>query len=73
MSDRIIQRDEVWDFIEKRGSITHRQAEDYIGCMRLASRINELRKMGKPIKTEMIPKKNRWNRTVYIARYSKGA
>ena len=73
MADRLIQRDEVWDFIEKRGSITQRQAEDCIGCMRLASRIDELRKMGKPIKTEMIPKKNRWKRTVYVARYVKGA
>jgi len=71
MENRIPQRDEVWQFIEKHGSITHRQAEDYIGCMRLASRISELRKMGKNIKKEMIPVKNRRNRTVYIARYSK--
>lgn len=70
MADKI-QRDQVWDFIEEFGSITHRQAEDEIGCMRLASRIGELRKMGKHIKSTMIPVKNRRGKTVYIAQYSK--
>ena len=71
MSEKVIQRDEVWQFIEENGSITHRQAEDEIGCMRLASRISELRKQGKPIKSTMIPVKNRKGKTVYIAQYSK--
>ena len=67
----MIQRDEVLAFMEKYGSITDRQAEDEIGCRRLASRINELRNMGHKIKTDMVPVKNRHNKTVYIARYSK--
>ena len=65
------QREEVYNFIESHGSITDRQAEEFIGCRRLSARINELRKQGKNIKTDMVPVKNRHNKTVYIARYSK--
>lgn len=65
------QADDVLAFLQKHGSITHRQAEDYLGCMRLASRIHELRKKRKlNIKSEMIAVKARNGRVSHIARYS---
>ena len=70
-NSRPTQADDVLDFLQKHGSITHRQAEDFLGCMRLASRICELKK--KPniqIKSEMVRVKARNGRVSYIARYS---
>ena len=65
------QADDVLAFMRENGSITHRQAEDEIGCMRLASRICELKhKRNIPIKREMIRVKAHNGRTAYIARYS---
>lgn len=64
------QADDVLAFLQKHGSITHRQAEDYLGCMRLASRIHELRKRGKKIKSELVKVKARNGRVSHIARYS---
>ena len=65
------QADDVLDFMQKHGSITHRQAEDEIGCMRLASRIHELkRKRNINIKSELVKVKARNGRVAYIARYS---
>ena len=65
------QADDVLAFLQKHGSITHRQAEDYLGCMRLASRIHELRKKRKlNIKSEMIAVKARNGRVSHIAKYS---
>ena len=63
------QADEVLAFMRENGSITHRQAEDFIGCMRLASRICELKRRGHGIKSEIIPVKARNGRTAHIARY----
>lgn len=66
------QADEVLSFMEQNGSITHRQAEDFLGCMRLASRIHELkrRENAVSIKTEFVPVKARNGRVTHIARYS---
>ena len=64
------QADDVLAFMQKHGSITHRQAEDYLGCMRLASRIHELRKSGNRIKSETIKVKARNGRIAHVARYS---
>ena len=63
------QADEVYEFMQKHGSITHRQAEDYIGCMRLASGIYELKKKGRNIIRETVKVKARNGRETYIARY----
>lgn len=54
--------------MKKYGSITHKEAEAEYGCARLASRINELRRMGYAIETEMISGKGKYGRTNY-ARY----
>ena len=65
------QADDVLAFMQEYGSITHRQAEDEIGCMRLASRICELKKKRNiQIKSEMVRVQARNGRVSYIARYS---
>ena len=63
------QKDDILAFMQEHGSITHRQAEDYIGCMRCASRINELRNEGHKIETESVEVKNRHGDKVHIAKY----
>ena len=40
------------------------------GCMRLASRINELKREGVPIRREMVTGRNRYGEAVTFARYS---
>lgn len=64
------QADDVLAFMRDHGSITHRQAEEFLGCMRLASRICELRKNGNKIKSETVKVKARNGRIAHIARYS---
>lgn len=52
----------------KRG-ITPMQALEKFGCMRLASRISDLRHMGYVISREMIAVKNRDGKTCHVANY----
>ena len=52
----------------KRG-ITPMQALEKFGCMRLASRISDLRQMGYVISREMIAVKNRDGETCHVANY----
>ena len=46
------QKDKIIHYLNRYGSITQRKAND-IGVYRLASRINEMRADGIPIKTKM--------------------
>ena len=39
-------------YLKERGSITAKEARSLCQCERLAARINDLRKLGIPIKTE---------------------
>lgn len=55
--------------MKKYGSITHKEAEAEYGCARLASRINELRRMGYAIESEMITGKSRHGVKTHYARY----
>lgn len=55
--------------MKKYGSITHKEAEAEYGCARLASRINELRRMGYAIETEMITGKGKHGGKTSYARY----
>jgi hypothetical protein len=41
-----------------------------LGCMRLASRISDLKRKGYAIKSETEPVKNRYGEVSYIKRYS---
>ena len=62
-------RDLILMHMKKYGSITHDEAAEEYGIKRLAARIGELRNMGYPIKTDMIPCKNRRGRTSNYAVY----
>lgn len=63
------QAERVLDYINEFGSITQIDAPRDIGCMRLASRISDLRKQGVDIisKTEAV--NNRYGEKCYIKRY----
>ena len=52
----------------KKG-LTAMQALNKFGCMRLASRISDLRHMGYDISREMIAVKNRDGETCHVANY----
>jgi hypothetical protein len=55
------------------GSITSAEAMQDYGIMRLASRVDELRKAGHPIITEVVTGKNRYGEPTRWARYRMGA
>lgn len=61
--ERIIQ------YMEQEGSITQLDALREFGCMRLASRISDLKKAGFPIAAQMEKNKNRYGESVSYARY----
>lgn len=64
------QNERVLDYMKKVGPITHIEALSELGIMRLASRINDLKKQGYSIKSEMVSKKNYKGETIRFARYS---
>ena len=64
------QCEKVLDYMTKAGSITQFEAMQYFGCARLASRINDLRRMGHDIVSTRVSSKNRYGETVSYARYS---
>lgn len=59
----------VLNYIKKYGSITQKQATDYLGLSRLSARIWDLRQQGKQILTEYITVKNRYGIKIKVARY----
>lgn len=61
--ERIIQ------YIEENGSITQIEALRELGCMRLASRISDLKRMGYPVRRTMEVSKNRYGEPVHFAKY----
>lgn len=63
------QCDLILMHMKKYGSITHMEAESEYGIARLASRINDLRRQGVAIKSEIIAGKNRRDETTHYARY----
>ena len=67
------QNQRILEYIEQFGSITQLEALQDIGCMRLASRISDLRSLGYNIVSEIVPVKNRYGETCHIKRYSMGA
>ena len=64
------QAERVLEYIEKFGSITQYEALQDLGVMRLASRISDLKKLGYPIKGEIVTVKNRFEEDCYVKRYS---
>ena len=63
-------RDLILMHMKKYGSITQEDADEEYGIKRLAARINELRNMGYPIKTDIISCRNRRGRISNYAKYS---
>ena len=63
------QCDKVLEYMRQFGSITQLEALHDIGCMRLASRISDLRAQGYPIGRRIKTSKNRYGDTVSFAEY----
>ena len=64
------QPEKIMNHLQTYGSITSLEALSEYGCMRLASRINDLKKSGVPIRREMVKTKNRYGEPVAFAKYS---
>lgn len=60
----------VFDYMKLHGSITPKQAEEDLGCMRLAARIAEIKEEGYPVKAEIVTAKNRHGDKIRFARYT---
>ena len=67
---KITQCEKIIEYIKENGSITQLEALREIGCMRLASRMSDIKKMGYPVKMKMEKGKNRHGEPVHYARYS---
>ena len=63
------QCNKIMAHIKEHGSITSLDAMNEYGIMRLASRINDLRRRGIPIAAETVTGENRDGRTVRYSRY----
>ena len=63
------QNKRILDYLEKKGSITQKEAERYCAVQRLASRITDLRKRGYNFESEWITVKNRYGETSRVKRY----
>lgn len=64
------QCERILDYIAENGSITQLDALREFGCMRLASRISDLKRQGIPVKRTMETSKNRYGEPISYARYS---
>ncbi len=67
---QVSQCDRIVKYMQDFGSITQLDALREFGCMRLASRISDLKKNGYAIKTVMEKAKNKYGEAVSYARYS---
>ena len=67
---RVTQCEMILKYIRENGSITDWEAMKHIGCMRLGSRICDLRKMGHQIHTNMETSMNRYGVRTSYARYT---
>lgn len=68
-SDYMTQCERILRHLRDFETITHSIAKNKYGIMRLASRINDLRKMGFVIKTEFAKGKNRYGEPTKWAVY----
>lgn len=66
---KMTQCDRIVQYMQENGSITSWEAMRELGCLRLASRIHDLREMGIGIEKEMVSEKNRYGESVSFARY----
>ena len=66
------QKERILRHLNDYQTITSAEAMNEYGIMRLASRIDELRKAGYPIQTEMVKGRNRYDEETRYARYRMG-
>lgn len=66
------QNERVLAYIQEFGEITQLDALKDLGCMRLASRVSDLRRQGHNIVGDTVAVKNRFEETCYIKRYRMG-
>ena len=64
------QCERILDYIAENGSITQLDALREFGCMRLASRISDLKRQGIPVQRKMETSKNRYGEPISYARYT---
>lgn len=69
MDQRMTQCEKILDHLQEYGTITPLEAMAEYGCMRLASRITDLKRRGYAISSEMGKSKNRNGETVRFAVY----
>lgn len=62
----------IINYMTEFGGITQLEALRDLGCMRLASRISDLRRRGYNITSERVAVKNRYGEKSYIKRYCLG-
>lgn len=67
---KLTQCERIVEYMQKHGSITQLQAYIDIGCIRLPSRIHDLKKRGYAIRTETVRVKKRDGGFAPIAKYS---
>ena len=67
------QSQRILRHLEDYGSITQMDAMQDYGIMRLASRVNDLRREGHPIVTDVVEGRNRYGEKTRWARYRMGA
>lgn len=72
MACKISQSERILNYIEENGSITQMEALREFGCMRLASRICDLRKAGFNIVSQSEQAKNRYGENISYSRYRRG-
>lgn len=63
------QCEKVLKHLKERGGITSLEAMQNYGIMRLASRVNDLRRQGVPIRTACITGKNRYGEKIHFTEY----
>lgn len=63
------QNERILQYMKEFGSITQLEALRDIGCMRLASRVSDLKRLGYPIISETEVVKNRYGEKSHIKRY----
>ena len=72
MSNIPDQKERLMQHFESGRVLRRLDAWEELGIIEAPARISELRKMGYPIITKMIPVANRYGQTVNIALWSKG-
>lgn len=68
--EKVSQCNKILAYIRKHGSITPLDALREFGCMRLASRMSDLKRRGYTVKSVMESSKNKNGESVSYARYT---